>query len=100
MVGDVLEHEHGYVAGTGDGPTGLLLAFALDPKRRFAKELRRCQLESCGRFFLVPQGRRGGPIQDYCPGTDHQRQADKLRAPDRAKAKRNRPGSAKPARHK
>jgi hypothetical protein len=98
IEGDVLEHEHGYVAGTGDGPIALLLAFALDPKRRFRKELRRCQLASCGRYFVVPQGRKGGRIQDYCPGTDHQRQADKLRAPSRAKRARTQP--RKPTRHK
>lgn len=89
---DVLTHEHGYVAGTGDGPVGLVLAFVLDPARRFSRELRRCQLDACGRFFLVPTGRKGGPIQDYCPGTDHQRQADRVRA--RARAKRARPGKS------
>ncbi len=95
IEGDALIHEHGYLAGTGDGPIGMLLAFVLDPNRRFARQLRRCLLDSCGKFFVVPPGRKGGPIQDYCPGTDHQRQADKIRA--RARAKRSR---SDPAAHK
>ncbi len=94
VLDDSLQHEHGYAAGTGDGSIALLLAFVLDPKRRFSRQLRRCLLPSCGRFFVVPLGRRGGPVQDYCPGTDHQRQADKLRAPARAKRARSRPSRA------
>lgn len=85
-----LEHEHSYVAGIGDGPLGLFLAFLLDPDRRFGRDLRRCRLPDCGRFFFVPLNRKGGRIPAYCPDTDHQRRHDAMNAPKRAKKHRDR----------
>ena len=83
-----LEHLHSYVAGPGDGPRGLFLAFLLDPDRRFGADLRRCRLPGCERFFFVPRFRKGGRIPNYCPGTDHQRRHDAIRSPARAKVVR------------
>ena len=83
-----LVHLHSYTAGTGDGPLGLFLSFLLDPDRRFGSDLRRCRLEACGRYFFVPTARKGGRIPSFCPGTDHQRRHDALRAPRRAKKHR------------
>ena len=79
----VTEYLYSYAAGTGDGPMGVFLTFLLDPGRRFGVDLRKCQLETCGRFFFVPLGRKGGRIPSFCPGTDHQRKHDALRAPER-----------------
>jgi hypothetical protein len=85
-----LVHLHSYTAGGGDGPLGLFLSFLLDPDRRFGRDLRRCRLPDCGRFFFVPLGRKGGRIPSYCPDTDHQRRHDAQRAPIRVQRHRNR----------
>ena len=49
----------------------LLLA---DPTRAFRKDLCRCKLENCGKFFLVNRNTGGRPRKDYCKST-HMEQA-------------------------
>ncbi len=90
---DALVHLHSYTAGDGDGPLGLTLAFLLDPDRRFGEDLRQCRLPECGRFFLVPRGRRGGRIPSFCPDTDHQRRFDAKRAAVRNQQRRKSKGA-------
>jgi hypothetical protein len=97
---DTLEHLHGYFTGTGDGPLGLFLTYLMDPGRPFGQNLRRCRLASCGRVFFVPPVRRGGPIPAYCPGTDHQRRADAMKAARRSKEYRARQAVRAAAKHK
>jgi hypothetical protein len=72
-----------YFPGGGDGPEGLVIAFLFDPAQPLG-ELRVCPF--CNRFFLSVARVEGGPKPAYCPGTDHQKQADRIAA--RARAKR------------
>lgn len=67
------------------GAVGLLLAFLLDPRSTMGNALRKCglPLPHCGRYFLAAKNPNGGPRPNYCPGTDHQKIADLLRAPKR-----------------
>jgi hypothetical protein len=64
---------------------GVFLTLLLDSEYDFGKNLRRCRLRSCGRFFFVPPKRRGGRIPAYCPNKNCQRRQDTLRARRRAK---------------
>jgi hypothetical protein len=86
-----LIHLHSYAAGAGDGPLGLFLSFLLDPDRRFGRDLRRCRLKECERFYFVPPRRKGGRIPSFCPDSDHQRRYDALAARKRAMNKRAKP---------
>jgi hypothetical protein len=80
------------------GAVGLLLAFLLDPRSTMGSALRKCglPLPDCGRYFLAAKNPSGGPRPKYCPGTDHQKMADLLRAPQRMRETRR----AAPAKHK
>jgi hypothetical protein len=52
------------------------LSLLLDPELDYGVLLRRCALESCGRFALgVPPKHRGQPPNYFCPGTDHRVQS-------------------------
>jgi hypothetical protein len=58
----------------------------------FRWQLCRCKWGDCGRFFLSvqPKGRRGAPIRDYCPGTDHRERAHQAGAVERMRKSRER----------
>ena len=82
-----LIHIHRYRPGEGDGVVGMLLAFLLDPYLPFGEAVRRCALESCGRYFLSLPGAKGGPKRRYCE-PDHQLEADRLNAVERVRRRR------------
>jgi hypothetical protein len=74
-------------------------------EKPFRGTLCRCKFEECGRFFFAVRPpkpdsagqRRGAPVTEYCPGTDHRARARKIAArermaklrADRAKAKQS-----------
>jgi hypothetical protein len=81
-----------FFAGDADGPEGLVLAFLLDDAQVLG-ELRVCPF--CERYFLSVASTEGGPKPAYCPGTDHQKQADRIAARIRAKQwRKDNPGKA------
>jgi hypothetical protein len=88
-----------FTPGAGDGAEGLVIAVLLNPDQSVG-ELRVCPF--CGRYFLSVASSDGGPKPAYCPGTDHQKQADRIKARARAKRWRNDNPSkpAKAAKHK
>lgn len=81
--------QHFYLAPTGiEACTGYGLALLYDKDREYGKRLRQCAYEPCERWFLS-YAEGGGPRPKYCC-EQHQEQADKDRAPNRALASRAR----------
>ncbi len=58
----------------------------------FRGQLCRCKWDQCGHFFVAaqPDGGRGAPIRDYCPGTDHGKRAHQAGAVERMRKSRER----------
>jgi hypothetical protein len=59
----------------------------LDRKRNFGKELCRCKLGGCGKFFLASRSTGGRPRTEYCEKA-HMEQAHKAAAAQRAENSR------------
>jgi len=66
---------------------GYVLSLLLDDERAEGARLRRCQLESCGAFFLKEKPEIGQGRFRYC-GKDHQEQAERMKSAERVAAKR------------
>ena len=69
-------------------------------EKPFRGQLCRCGLAECGRFFFAARPpdedrdglKRGAPVRNYCPGTDHRDRARKIAARERmAKLRADRP---------
>jgi hypothetical protein len=86
------------IAPTARRALGYVLSLLLDDGRSEGRRLRRCQLESCGRFFLREKPETGQASFRYCPRTDHQKRADRIKNLARVQAKRKRDRRKKAAR--
>lgn len=69
---------------------GYVLSLLLDDSQRKTRMVRRCHLDSCGKFFLQQIPDSGQAAYKYCPGTDHQSLADRKMSARRQKMYRER----------
>jgi hypothetical protein len=71
------------------------LALLLDESRPSNRLFRRCQLESCRRFFIAQKPKRQGQFRyKYC-SEEHQRAADAAKGAERVRRFRNKPRKPK-----
>lgn len=65
------------------------LALLLDESKDLGQQLRKCRLEACGNFFLIPTGRSGGRKPLYCR-PEHRLEAASASSPRRSAEYRDR----------
>ena len=78
---------HHYVAQFLAPALAYIFLLLLDPARGYGSDLCKCQLESCGRYFLVKRRKRGLPRRKYC-GDAHMLKAHAAQSTSRVRNSR------------
>ncbi len=91
---DALPRAPGGRVGIGDfeptAPVAYALLLFLDAEKPYGRDLCRCKLKECGKFFFAKLPKKGtGRMQrEYCPDSNHRILAHRAAAPERVRKSR------------